>query len=189
MALTLVSAPRADPVSLADIKAHLKIDTALEDALLLRYLQAAMGRLEGRDGWLNRAFITQEWDWTLDTFPAGAFLAVPLPPLQSVTSIQYIDTNGIVQTLPPTDYTVDTRNQPGWIAPAYGVSFPSTRAVFNAVTIRFVAGYGDGPDSVPEPIRIALLGMVADVYEHRSLETSAPGWVETYLANYHVRVT
>jgi hypothetical protein len=29
---------------------------------------------------------------------------------------------------------------------------------------------------------------VADVYEHRSLETSAPGWVENYLANYHVRV-
>ena len=188
MGLTLITPPVADPVSVADIKAHLRIDSALEDALLLRYLQAAMGRLEGRDGWLNRSFITQTWDWTLDAFPTGAFLAVPLPPLQSVSLITYLDADGATQTLNANAYTVDTRSEPGWIAPAYGTSFPSALPVFNAVTIRFVAGYGNGPSSVPAPIRTALLGMVADIYEHRSLELSAPGWVERYLANYHVRV-
>jgi len=186
MALTLVTPPAADPVSVADIKAHLKIDGSLEDPMLLRYLQAAMAHLEGRDGWLNRAFISQTWDWTLDAFPCGA-LAVPLPPLRSVTSIEYIDTNGLGQTLSPTAYSVDTKSEPGWITPAYGTTFPSALPVYNSVTVRFVAGYGDGPSSVPAPIRLALLGMVGDTYEHRVTEGVIPGWVNNYLASYQVR--
>jgi uncharacterized phiE125 gp8 family phage protein len=186
MALTLVTAPLADPVSVADIRAHLRIDSELEDALLVRYLQAALNRLEGRDGWLNRAFITQTWDWTLDGFPSGAALSVPLPPLQSVVSIQYIDTEGFGQTMSALDYVVDTKSEPGWIAPAYGRSFPSTQPAFNTVTIRFVCGYGPGPTAVPAAIRLALLGMVGDAYEHRVTAGDIPDWVNAYLVSFKV---
>jgi len=186
MALTLVTPPAADPVSVLDIKSHLKIDGALEDPMLLRYLQGALGNLEGRDGWLNRAFISQTWDWTLDGFPCGAALRVDLAPLRSVTFIQYLDTNGVGQVLSPTAYSIDTKSEPGWIAPAYGTTFPSAMPVFNSVTIRFVCGYGDGPSSVPAPIRLALLGMVGDVYEHRVTEGVIPGWVFNYLASFKV---
>jgi uncharacterized phiE125 gp8 family phage protein len=110
-----------------------------------------------------------------------------MSPLQSVTFIQYLDGDGLAQTLDPTLYTVDTKSDPGWIAPAYGTTFPGAMPVFNAVTIRFVAGYGNGPLAVPAPIRLALLGMVGDTYEHRVTEGAVPGWVSNYLASYQVR--
>ena len=189
MALTLVTGPAADPVSLADVKAHLRIDGALEDATLLAYVQAARLHLEGRDGWLNRALITQTWDYTLDRFPitvCGASwdptIYVPLPPLQSVTSITYTDTNGAPQVLAPTEYDIDTKADPGRIVPAYGKYWPATRAVVNAVTVRFVAGYGAGAAAIPRPIRLALLGLVGDYNEHRDTDGPTPKWIEALLA-------
>jgi uncharacterized phiE125 gp8 family phage protein len=197
MALTLVTGPQADPISLASIKAHLRIDGALEDPTLWGYLTAARQHLEGRDGWLNRAFISQTWDLSLDLFPPGAALSMPLAPLQSVVSITYLDTAGLTQTMPATDYTVDTKTEPGWVAPAYGLNWPYALPVFNAVRVRFVCGYGDGPFAIPAPIRLALLGLVADFYEHRSealffgVQAAAagqPNWVQAMLASYQIRV-
>lgn len=197
MALTLVAPPQAEPVSVVDVKAHLRIDGSLEDPTLTRYITAARLSLEGAAGWLNRAFITQDWDWTLDAFPRSSCgeLAVPLPPLQSIISIQYLDQAGVLQTWASTEYTVDTKSEPGRIAPAYGKVWPYARSVMNAVTIRLKAGYGTGPGSVPQPIRLALIGIVSDFYEHRAEATffgvqaanaGQPAWVESLLASYRV---
>lgn len=186
MGLTLVTGPAADPVSIFDVRQHLKIDGAGEDATLYRYLTAARLHVEGRDGRLERALITQTWDWTLDDFPCGPdqTLRVPLPPLQSITSVKYIDTGGVEQTLASSEYSVDIRSSRGRLRPAYEKTWPSTRAVMNAVTVRFVAGYGAGPAAIPEPIRQALLGLVADFYTNRDATGAPPAWIEALLAPY-----
>jgi len=194
MALTLFTGPTADPVSLADIRAHLRIDHTLDDEALLAYLNAARLELEGKDGWLNRAFITQTWDWRLDAFPCSAsrdYLAaydfvVPLPPLQSVTSIKYIDPAGTEQTLASTEYDVDAKSEPGRIRPAYGKTWPSIRYVPNAVTVRFIAGYGAGTAAIPGPIRLALIGRTGDFYTNRDTQAPVPAWIEALLASYRV---
>src|SRR5262245_62028604 len=154
MALSLVTPPAVEPVTLADLKAHLRITTSDEDALLTSYLRAARQYIDGKDGIWNRALITQTWDWTLDAFPTSSAesLRVPLPPLQSVTSVQYLDVNGVTQTWPSANYTIDTKTEPGWIAPAFGQSYPAALIAFNAVTVRFVAGYGPTGADVPEPL-------------------------------------
>ena len=167
-ALSLVTAPTAEPVSLDEAKTHLRVTGNDEDLLIDALIKAARQHVEGRDGWLNRALITQTWDLFLDCFPKSSELpiVVPLPPLQSITSITYLDGAGASQTWVVTDYTVDAKSEPGRITPAYGKSYPSTRNVMNAVTVRFVAGYG-GPVAVPGPLKLALGALVAHFYEHR----------------------
>src|SRR5262245_4977660 len=113
MGLTLVpptgpNPPNLDALLLPDFKADLRIDGTSEDALLLTMLAAARRSLEGREGTLGRALLTQTWDWTLDAWPSCPEpLAVPLAPLQSVTSIKLRDSAGAVTTVDPTTYQVD----------------------------------------------------------------------------------
>lgn len=160
--LTLVTAPAAIAVSFEEAVNHLRIDEM--EKLVENLIAVATKHLDGRDGWLGRALVTQTWDLTLDAFPDC--IRVPLPPLQQVTSITYVDSNGASQTLAAENYTVSPR-EPALIYPAYGTSWPSTRCQRDAVTVRFTAGYGDAASDVPLPIRHALLLIIGHFYEHR----------------------
>lgn len=192
MALTLFAAPDGEPVTLAEAKSHLRVDVADDDVLITALITGSRLHLDGRDGWLNRALVTQDWDLTLDAFPAGA-IEVPLPPLQSITHIKYLDTTGVEQTWPASKYTVDIKSAPGRIEPAYGETYPSTRAVLNAVTIRFRAGYGAAA-AVPEAIKLGLKCLIAQFYEQRepvnvgNIVTEIPMHVDRILAPYKVWV-
>ena len=166
MALTIFSAPAVEPLTLQETKDHLRVDTSDDDALISALITAARQNIADLDGHLGRCLITQTLDWHLDGFPSNA-LSVPRPPLQSVTSISYVDENGAAQTWGATKYTVDVKSHPGRIVPAYGESYPSTRDVPNAVAVRFVAGYGLAGDSVPAPIRAAMLLHIHDLYDRR----------------------
>lgn len=161
MALTLVTAPTSDPVSLAEVKEHLRITSTDEDALITSLVGSAK---ESGETITGRALITQTWDLSLDSFPQ--VIDIPKPPLQSVTSITYIDTDGATQTLASTEYTVDTKTEPGRIVPAYGKSWPSTRDIVNAVTVRFVAGYGNAT-AVPKSLKQAMLMHIEHMFGNR----------------------
>ena len=143
--------PTSTPISLSDLKDHLRIyDTTEFDSQLTNVLNAAILQVERATG---RALITQTWEMRLDKFSKS--IKVPHPPLQSVTSIQYQDVNDAQQTLGTSYYTVDTSSQPGRIVEAYNYSYPDTYSDIDAVLITFVAGYGDAED-VPEPLKFAI---------------------------------
>jgi len=170
MALTLITPPAVEPVTLQEAKDHLRVDGAEEDALISEAIAAARLALDGPDGWLERALITQTWDWTFDGFPDGD-LAPPLPPLQSVASIAYVDPAGTIQTLPASAYKVSLGGgRRPRIAPAYGTSWPVSRAEIDAVKVRLVAGFGLAPASVPAPIRAALLLLIGHLHAQRETE-------------------
>jgi len=160
-ALKLITAPAEEPISLEEVMAHCRID-ALDDSSMLGTLITA-ARQEA-EKITRRALVTQTWELVLDCFPAE--ICLPLPVLQSVTTIKYIDTDGTEQTLLNTTYQVDTDSQPGRIIPAYGQIWPSTREQLNAVRIRYVAGYGLA-DAVPAAIKQWILIKVATLYEQR----------------------
>lgn len=174
--LALVTAPTDLPVHLNELKAHLRIPPTenLEDALILAYLRAAVSQIDGRDGWLGRALCTQTWDYILEGFPRvdrhrpWGEIRVPLPPLQSVTSITYTDENGDNQTLAASKYFVSgiSGSKAARIAPAFGETWPTTRDEPDTATVRFVAGYGTFND-IPDPIKSALFLMVSHLYENR----------------------
>lgn len=170
MALRQITPPAAEPVTLAEAKAHLRVDSTDDDLLISSLIIASRIYCEQ---FTARAFITQTWEYVIDTFPADDIM-LPLPPLQSVTSVKYDDASGIEQTLATTEYEVDTVSQPGWIVPVTTGWPKSIWEGINAVRIQFVAGYAsaaNSPDNlaanVPQSIKAAILLHVGQLYDQR----------------------
>ena len=180
MAIRLITAPSVEPVALDLAKSHLRVDHSYDDLLIAAYIEGA--RLFA-EKFCGRALVTQTWELVLDEFPRdslrsstlplGPFIDVPLPPLQSVTSIKYDDAAGVEQTLATNAYTVDTVSEPGRVAPV--TSWPSgVISRIGAVRVRFVAGYSPSTDSppdlaanVPESIKNAILLHTGMLYAQR----------------------
>ena len=167
MALRLVTAATIDPVTLTEAKTHCRVDGTDDDALLTSLITAATQHIsDGKNGWLGRALITQTWELLLDTFPTNE-IRVPLPPLQSVTFVKYVDEDGVTQTISASDYEVDLASEPGWIIPVIDVDWPTPMQTINAVTVRFVCGYGNATTDVPEAIRAGMLLLIGHWYAQR----------------------
>lgn len=161
MPRVLVTPPAEEPVSLVETKGRLRITETGEDSSINSMISTAR---EWAEKFTQRALITQTWDYKLDAF--ADTMEIPLPPLQSVTSVKYLDTAGVEQTLANTEYTVDTAAERGLVRLAYGKSWPATRVQANAVTIRFIAGYGAAA-AVPSTIKDACLLFVGELYARR----------------------
>lgn len=167
MALVVITPPAEDPVSVEQAKDNSRVEVGDEDALIAGLITSGT---QVAEAFTRRQLITATLELSLDSFPAiDKPIQLPKPPLQSVTSIKYIDRDGVEQTL--TGFQVDTSCEPGRIAPAFGTSWPDTRDLLGAVKIRYVAGFGD-PDAVPQGLRVAIQQMVSGWFENReSMET------------------
>ena len=165
MALTIVTAPTIEPVTLTEARQHLRIDALDEDDLILSFIKAATKYSENTQ---NRAYMDQTWDLTLDIFPNGDIINIPLPPLQSVSSVTYYGTGGTSNTLTASTYYVDTNSEPGRLSLAYNEVWPNEalRPV-NGVVVRFLAGYGSTTSAVPNMAKQAIKLMVGHMFEHR----------------------
>lgn len=147
MTTRIVTAPIAEPVTLADMEGQCRATLTSETVTVNGYITAIRQRVEND---LRRSLITQTVDLVLDSFPCPssrnpfAALEIPLPPLQSVVSVKYLSADGILSTLDASEYVVDTDTTPGRIIPAYGKTWPSTLPYPGSVRVQFVAGYG-GP--------------------------------------------
>ncbi len=187
MSLTLVSEPAVEPLSLRDVKTHLRVTIDDDDAYITTLITAARMRCEGAT---RRALITQTWDVFLDQWPtwdgyhggqpfepvntllpAGGFVALPKPPLQQISFVKYTDLSGVVQTWDPSNYLVEAPAGPraarGRLALGWVKVWPIIRPVMNAVQIRIVAGYGDKPTDVPAILRQGMLLDIGTLYENR----------------------
>lgn len=185
MGLRLITGPTASPVSLAEAKAHLRVYGTDDDGLIAGYLMAAVQSAEKQT---NLLLATQTWEMTLDQFPTDGNVRLPRSPVQSITSITYVDSAGATQTITAGDYGLDKDVAPACIAPTFGKVWPTPRVQPNAVTVRFVAGY----TQIPEPIRAAILLLVGHLYENREAvmvgqsPSELPMGVESLLFPYRV---
>lgn len=165
MRLRLVTPPIAEPVTLAEAKAHLRIEHALDDAYIGTLITAARQHAE-EVCW--RAFVTQTWELVLDGFPSTDDIELPKGKLASITSVTYIDDDGASQVLAAAEYETDTVSMPGRLVLAYDATWPATRDAWNAVAVRYVVGEAVG--AVPAPVKQAILLLVSQLYEHRTPE-------------------
>jgi hypothetical protein len=201
--LFLVTPPSIEPITLADVKTHLRVNLDDDNSLISDLTVSARSLCEsdpsadGMSGGTGRQLNKATYDLKLDGFPWGYSSAlvggysvqqhgyerqylggsgmrpivIPKPPLVSVTSIQYVDPDGVTQTWSNTLYTVDTPTgdyaEPGRIFPVYGQVYPVTRSQPAAVTIRLVAGYGETAAAVPSMIRSAMKLLIGIWYENR----------------------
>lgn len=154
--------PAIEPVSLDEMKLHLRVDHDEEDSLIAALITAAR---EQAEAFTNRAFIEQTLVMKLDTFPD--VIKLPRPRLISLTSIAYLDGSGVSQTLSSSLYRVGSNHEPARITEAYGQSWPTSYDVEDAVTVTYKAGYGTATTSVPGSIKAAIKLIVESLYENR----------------------
>lgn len=167
MSLVQTIAPESEPVSLAEAKAHCNIESDFveDDALIEAFIAAARESCEARTG---RQLVQATFALRLSGFPCDDIIELPKAPLVSVSSITYVDGDGMTQTLSTDVYEQDPYTTPGRIALKYGEVWPTTRCQRNAVTITFVAGYTE----VPKLLKQGMLMRIAHWNENR--EESAP---------------
>lgn len=168
MSLKLITAPAAEPITIAEAKAHLRVDHSDEDSMITALIVAARMNAENR---LSRALITQTWELILDAFP-DVEIRLDKPSAIAITSVKYLDSAGNEQTIAAENYTLDAEMLPGFVLPAYGYEWPETIDAANAVRVRFTAGYGDAA-SVPMPIKQWMLINIGTLYANR--EGMVPG--------------
>jgi len=151
------------PISLIDMKAHLRYDEiSSQDSQLEAYIMAAVRDVERVYG---MAILTKTIKEYWSKFPATPDkpLLLRINPVQAVTSVEYIDQNGLTQTWNTDEWTFGGFNGYTFITPLPGYNWPATWAVPNAITITYDAGFGDTPDDVPANIAQAIKIMVGDM--------------------------
>jgi uncharacterized phiE125 gp8 family phage protein len=137
MTIRVVTAPSAEPVTLAEAKKHLNVDTDFtsDDAYISGLITMAR---EYAESITRRAYVQRTLECLEEDFCEYEF-ELPYPPLQSISSIKYID---VLQTVAASAYQVDVYREPGRVKPAYQQSWPTiARAEYNAVRIQYIAGY------------------------------------------------
>lgn len=166
MPTKVITAPTYEPISANDVAEYLRVDdVAADQDLLDSLITAARQYLEQ---YLSRPIATQTLEEALTGWADPIVLDSSL---QSVTSIKYLDVNGVEQTLASNQYLVDTYSEPAQITPAYNVTYPELYSVPNNVKVRYVAGYtsGGSPDlnPMPKPMRFAMMLIIGDLYANR----------------------
>lgn len=167
--------PEVQPVSLNAAKAHCRVSHDEDDALISAFIMAAVQHLDGADGWLGRALVTQKWEMVLDAFPRDYRIRLPLAPVLSVDAVLYRAPDGTETEFDDARwYLANGGEGISWLSLEPQAVWPSTEDRNGAVRVQFTAGYEPTTDSppdlagnVPEPIKAAILLMVGDMYENR----------------------
>lgn len=180
----VVTPPAVEPLTLADAKLHLKVDTTADDALIGSLISACRFHLERL---YDVALITQTLQLNLDYFPywwlwRGAssnyqswwldqtyYTQLLLrPPVQSVVSVTYTDPSGNPQTMPSSDYVLDANTRPARLVPALNKQWPATAVgTINVAAVTFIAGYGSSDTNVPDDIKAAIKLLLGHFYTNR----------------------
>lgn len=151
----------AEPLTTAEAKLFLRVDSSTDDALIDVLVKAARQRVEQDTG---RALISQTWTFSLDSAPSGGRpIVLPINPVASVTSITSYDTADASSVLSSSVYRLDAASSPARIVLRDGQSWPSGLRPQTGVVVVFVAGYGASSSSVTD---VGLIQAVRMLVEH-----------------------
>ena len=164
-ALEIVDAPATTPVTLAEVKAQLRIDHTDEDGLLDRLIAVATAYVDVQ-GALGHAIIEQKWAQWLGPNPSQAVKLI-LGPVSGVNAVKYYDADGVLQTDTLGNYEVIGTQFASYVQPADGFTWPTTQQRADAIRIEYTIGYGDAASDIPATIRQALLLLIGHWYENR----------------------
>lgn len=172
MNLEQLTPPAIQPLSLKEVKNHLRILGDDHDDEIISLIEEVTSLLDGRGGELGRCLITQRWKWTFDAPGAGkGQIEIPLPPLQAVESIRWrrVDTEvGALWDDVDVASNVDVLygHYVGRMEPLPHYVWPW--APGERVELVFRAGFGDSSTDVPAVLRRAMKFILAHWFEHPS---------------------
>ena len=160
MTLALVTPPALEPLTLAEVKAHLRVDHGHEDGLIADLLRAARLHAENRTGC---RFLTQVWRQYAAGTQSVCF-AVHLRPVQAVEAITVFDREGNPRTLASDDYELSRDPE----QPRLRLHVDAA-ACANGIEADLRVGFGDLGVDVPDTLRRAILLLCAHWYEFRGV--------------------
>ena len=168
MALLLTTPPLAEPLALADVKAHLRLAITDDDAYLSALITAARRAIESRYGLV---LMPQSWALFADSWPADGVFHIPLWPVQSVSSLTVFADDDTAATIDPAHYYLDAATRPARLALRNGRVFAPPGRNINGLKLAFTAGFGADATFVPAEVKEGLMATVADWYQNRGDET------------------
>ncbi len=183
--VSVLTGPTERSMTIDDIKCRIRIDTNVDDALLMRFIQGAESLIDGPLG-IGYALMSQTWRLSLDSFCETIYL--PGAPIKSVASVNYVDTAGADQVVDSANWHLDIRSTPVRLVPAYGTTWPATRGQNGAVWVDYVLGETDSDN-----IEASLIDALSLLVGHRDANREAtseiklhslPLGVESILAEY-----
>ena len=170
MPITLLAAPAAEPVSLAEAKAYLRLDHDAEDELVGALIAAAREKVEALT---RRVLVEQRWRAVLTVPDDGSPVTLKPRPVREVEALRVRAPDGALETLDPEIYQFDWAGERLLLRPGLA----------RRIEIDLACGYGD-PEDVPESLRLAVKRLVADAFERRSGADGPPAEIADLVAPY-----
>jgi uncharacterized phiE125 gp8 family phage protein len=167
MPLILTTPPTAEPLSLAEAKAHLRIYHSDDDTFVSTLITTARRLIEQR---YDLCVMQQNWSLFLDDWPEGGIFEVPLQPLLSVIDIKTYGDSDTPATIDPAHYFLDQASTPPRIALRRGRVFQPPGRSVNGIEVKLVMGFGATAASVPAEAKQAMLIAIADWFANRGDE-------------------
>ena len=167
MDIKLLEKPESTPVSLPEMKEHLRVLENDEDQLIEAYMRAATEYCETIE---NKHYLTTKIKLLLDEIEQ--VIRLPRPPLQSLEKIEYQKVDGTIEVLDPDNYVVDESGYFGYVRLINGL--PSGLADKNKLQITYTAGYKES-DDVPYKVKSAIKFLTAHYWSQRTPVSTTGG--------------
>ena len=154
MSVVVTVEPTSEPIGLDEVKSHLNVLSNDHDTYIDELIVAARHHCQT---YTRQAAMTTTFRKVLWCLPISGVINLEYPPLQTVTSIYYINSSGVSTLLATTEYVVDSDTKPGRIIRAYEKIWPVVRTsgVAAPITVVYVAGHATQA-AVPAEFRHAM---------------------------------
>ncbi len=170
--------PTDEPVGISEVKRDQRIDFDNDDDIIKDYITVARQFIEEQLLW--KALLTQTAVDKFDRF--GGQFGLAWEPVQSITSITYVDPDGDTQTLATSVYELATINGEGIVRLKVDQIWPTTQLHEDSVTVTYVAGFGDDADDVPASVRHAIRIYAGALYTQPDGDMGVPMQVDILLS-------
>ncbi len=158
---TIITEPKAEPVTIAEAKGKLSILHDDEDDRISGLIKSAR---EFTENYCGIYIMPTVIDLNLDRWPSTQF-GLATWPLQSIDSVKYYDTSSpsVQLTLVvDVDYYADIITEGGRVRSIGG--WPSLASRPNPITIRMTAGYSNA-SAVPQRIKDGIMTQLVSLYD------------------------
>ncbi len=163
MTIIDLSPPVAEPLTLAEVRAHLRLDTDDEDELLLSLITVAREHLEQETGLV---LAVRNFRLCLDAWPDDGILTIARGPVRQVTDVTVYDGEGEATAVPLDGHLLDGEARPArlWLR-----DVPAPGRVLNGIEVEFVAGFGESGAEVPDTLKRAMLVQIGAMFACRGV--------------------
>ncbi len=169
MPVILTTPPPIEPLSLAQAKEHLKVESNADDNLINRLIATARQQVEKQ---IDKVLIDQTWSIYLDDWPGNSEIRLPVGPVTQVNELRTYSDDDIASPIDPAHFFTDLVSAPQRLVLRGSRIWQKPGRVAGGIEIEVIAGYGPDGASVPAPLRTAMLVLIAHWHENRQPDCS-----------------